>query len=73
MLFTLALSPFAAPQMSVLSTSLVGMGSYVPPPPPFLLPATLIFPRRGLSTVSSPINAWSIPLPLFPPLTNAVI
>ena len=43
MLFTLTLYLFAAPQRSVSSTSLVGMGSHVPPPPPVLLPAALIF------------------------------
>ena len=73
MLFTLTLSPFAALKRSVLSTPLVGMGSHVPPPPPVLLPAALIFPRQSLSTVSSPINAWSTPPPQFPPPTDAVI
>ena len=73
MLFTLTLSLFSAPQRSVSSTSLVGMGSHVPPPHPVLLPAALILLRRGLSTVSSPINAWSTPPPQLPSPTNVVI
>ena len=73
MLFTLTLSQFAALQMSVLSTSLVGMGYHVPPPPPVLIPAALIFLQRGLSTVSSPIKAWLPPPLRFPPLTDAVM
>ena len=43
------------------------------PPPPVLLPAALIFPLRGLATVSSPIKAWSMPPPVFPPPTNVVM
>ena len=56
------------------STSLNRMGYHVPPPPPVLIPAVvLLFPRRGFSTISSPIKPYFSPPLRAPPLTVAVI